>query len=327
MNIYIPYTYIIKFIPTGQVYYGVSYANSRKIANPVQLWTTYFTSSKIIHGLIKDHGIDAFEFQIRKTFDSKEQAILWEHKVLIKFDAKNNPLWLNQNNGDTKFKAIPHTAESKLKLSLAHSGKKLSPITIEKIKNANTGKRRTPEQKARLSARQLGMKRGPLSDECKKRLSSFLKGRILSDEHKQKISVALTGKTGTFTGRTHTPETKLKISSAHLGKKKKRDPSKNPPKGEKHPLYGRTVSDEIRQKISMAHKGKPKTEKQIQSIIDSSAKTYSLTTPDGDIIIITNMANFCRDNELSRDNMMKVIHGRMKSYNGWTGKLSGQSIT
>jgi hypothetical protein len=321
MNIYIPYTYIIKFLPTGQVYYGVSYANSNKVANPSQLWTSYFTSSKIIHGLIKEHGIEAFTFEVRKTFDSKEKAVLWEHKILIKFDAKNNPIWLNQNNGNKKFKAIPHTTETKLKISLAHKGKKLSPITVEKIKNANTGKKRTPEQNANTSARQLGTKRGPLSDECKKKLSSILKDRKLTSDHKQKISIALTGKTGTFTGRNHTPETKAKISAAHLGKKKTRDPNKNPPKGESHPLYGRTVPAEIRQKISMAHKGKPKTEKQIQSVIDHSAKTYSLTTPAGDTIIITNMAKFCRDNDLLRESMMKVIHGRMKSCNGWTGKL------
>jgi len=47
VNIYQPYTYLIKFLPTGQVYYGSSYANNKhKVSNPEQLWITYFTSSK-----------------------------------------------------------------------------------------------------------------------------------------------------------------------------------------------------------------------------------------------------------------------------------------
>ena len=75
MNIYQPFTYLIKFKPTGQVYYGVRYARK---CNPSQLWTTYFTTSKIIKQLIKEYGISEFEFQIRRVFNTKESAVLWE---------------------------------------------------------------------------------------------------------------------------------------------------------------------------------------------------------------------------------------------------------
>jgi len=83
MNIYQPYTYLLKFKPTGQVYYGVSYINHyRGKAHPSQLWNTYFSSSKYVKELIKIYGQEMFDVQVRKVFVCREDAIKWEHKVL-----------------------------------------------------------------------------------------------------------------------------------------------------------------------------------------------------------------------------------------------------
>lgn len=63
-TIYQPFTYCITFILTGQRYYGSRYANNKTtVAHPDQLWTTYFTSSKVIKSLIKEHGKESFTFQ------------------------------------------------------------------------------------------------------------------------------------------------------------------------------------------------------------------------------------------------------------------------
>jgi hypothetical protein len=75
----IPFTYLIKCIPTNQFYYGVKYS---KNCQPSDLWTSYFTSSKYVRSLIGKYGKDAFEFQIRKTFKSQKKAKIWESKVL-----------------------------------------------------------------------------------------------------------------------------------------------------------------------------------------------------------------------------------------------------
>ena len=99
-SIYQPFTYCITFIPTGQRYYGVRYA---KNCHPEQFWESYFTSSKTINDLISEFGKDIFTFQIRKLFLDKESAISWESKFLSRIDARNNPNWLNRNNGDEKF--------------------------------------------------------------------------------------------------------------------------------------------------------------------------------------------------------------------------------
>jgi hypothetical protein len=46
MTIYQPYTYLIGWTKHNKWYYGCQYANGQRVANPSNLWTTYFTSSK-----------------------------------------------------------------------------------------------------------------------------------------------------------------------------------------------------------------------------------------------------------------------------------------
>ena len=81
---------------------------------------------------------------------------------------------------------------------------------------------------------------GPLSEETKQKMSqtlkgrpSPLKGRTHTDETKRKISLAKKGKT-------HTEETKLKMSLSRTG---------------------RTKSEETKRKISLARKGQPSNRK------------------------------------------------------------------
>lgn len=85
----IPYTYRVKFIPTGEYYYGVRYS---KTCDPSDLWMTYFTSCKKVHKLIEEFGKDSFTTEIRKIFETKEAAIAWEERVTRKVIYWNNYL-------------------------------------------------------------------------------------------------------------------------------------------------------------------------------------------------------------------------------------------
>ena len=101
---YIPFVYCLTFLPTGQRYYGSRYANNKSVvAHPSQLWTTYFTSSKIIADLIEEHGVDSFTFEIRKTFKTRAEAVSWESKFLTKICAAQSQDWLNGHNGGSSF--------------------------------------------------------------------------------------------------------------------------------------------------------------------------------------------------------------------------------
>lgn len=88
----IPYSYRITHIKSGLHYYGVRYAKNCK---PDDLWKTYFTSSNYVKELIKKDGKECFIIQIRKTFNTVQEALDWEYKILCK--VYNSPKYLNKH--------------------------------------------------------------------------------------------------------------------------------------------------------------------------------------------------------------------------------------
>lgn len=100
---YLPYTYLIGWSDLNKFYYGVEYARKTKIANPCNLWVTYFTSSNIVSYFRETYG-EPDIIQIRKIFskgsdiEKMENSILWEKKVLSKIDISDEK-WLNGRIG------------------------------------------------------------------------------------------------------------------------------------------------------------------------------------------------------------------------------------
>lgn len=130
-NIYTPFTYLLKFKPTNQFYYGVKFA---KNCHPDDLFKTYFSSSKVVNKLIKDFGKEAFDFEIRKTFKTAKAAIAWEKTVLSRMKVLKSNKWLNLNI------SAAISAETVKKVSLMKYGVE-NPFQAEeikeKIKNTN----------------------------------------------------------------------------------------------------------------------------------------------------------------------------------------------
>ncbi len=92
----IPYTYMLKHIPSGMVYYGCRFA---KNCHPSDFWNTYFTSSKYVKNLIQKYGKDSFVFQIRKTFENDNLCRLWESKVLRRLRVtKRQDIFINKSD-------------------------------------------------------------------------------------------------------------------------------------------------------------------------------------------------------------------------------------
>jgi hypothetical protein len=123
MNLsYVGYTYCIKFLVTGQVYYG---SRCAKNCNPNEFWVTYFTSSKLVKSLIEQYGKESFAVEIRKTFtDDPKKAQEWERRVLRRIDAGRKSIFLNKSNGvapilsgwKNPFYGKRHTDETKEKM-------------------------------------------------------------------------------------------------------------------------------------------------------------------------------------------------------------------
>ena len=194
MNIYQPFTYKITFRPTGQSYYGV---RTKKHCHPGELWTCYFTSSRRIQQLITEFGTSAFDFEIRRTFTTKAEAIAWEHRVLTRLDVVNNSQWLNENVGGKRFTTMgPLSEEHKRAVSKAMTGLKRKPLSEEtkrKISEKrkgqpthNKGKPMSEEQKKLLSQVRTGYKS---SEETKAKIGAASRGRIKSAETREKMAL------------------------------------------------------------------------------------------------------------------------------------------
>jgi group I intron endonuclease len=133
----------------------------------------------------------------------------------------------------------------------------------------------------------------------------------LSAETKQRISEAMTnryesGSPGPFSGKCHTEEAKRKMSRS----------IKETYAGIEHPNKGKTASQETRDKMSRSKKGRIVSQEQI----DRQSKTWEIVSPEGNVMTITNLKKFCRENGLHSGGMYDVVNGKRRSYKGWRRK-------
>jgi len=176
-----PYTYLIKHRPTGKVYYGFRAAN--KVDPQHDLWKHYFTSSPSIQKLIEETGVDSFDTEIRRVFETKEQAAAWETRVLTRCKVLHDDRWINQNVAGY----IVPTEESRKKISDFHKDKpktdkhKQNLSKSQKSKPKTNSKNQTPEYRGLMSTLKSGARNGRY-------------GKEVSEETRQKISEAKKGK-------------------------------------------------------------------------------------------------------------------------------------
>ena len=100
---YLPYTYLIGWSSLNKYYYGVEYGKKKKTANPTNLWTVYFTSSRVVKHFRDTYG-EPDVVQVRRAFNvgsdetRMESAINWEKKVLTRISI-SDIRWLNGRIG------------------------------------------------------------------------------------------------------------------------------------------------------------------------------------------------------------------------------------
>jgi len=138
----------------------------------------YQTSSKLVKNMIQHHGIENFEWEVRRTFDDVNTTGLWENRVLRRCRVLENDIWLNANLASKKeltkagakiiskiHKDKPKSEEHKKNLSTSQKGKpKKSTVyqsedyrrNMSKLKsgpgNAMYGKPCSEERAANISA-------------------------------------------------------------------------------------------------------------------------------------------------------------------------------
>lgn len=208
----VPFVYIIRDVSNQKRYAGVKFAKGCK---PSDLLTKYFTSSKVVKGLIAEGR----EFAIDKIveFDSKEEAIEFEELLLLHVSAHTSREWYNQSAG----RAINPEA--------------VRQTSLEKYGVDNWMK--TEEAKQLNLGFQEGNTFGCFkrTEETKKKMSEAFTGREFSEEHKLNIAKAKIGTTAS-------QETRDKMSKARSGVPRPASFSEKMSVamlGENNPMYGK----------------------------------------------------------------------------------------
>jgi hypothetical protein len=198
-----PYTYLIKHRPTGKVYYG--YRSANKVDAVDDLWKKYFTSSPKIQQLIEETGIDSFDVEIRQVFETKQQASVWETKVLRRCKVLDDERWINQNIAGY----IVPTEESRKKISDYHKGKPKTNEHKEKIRLGNIGKTKPPR----------GEEYRQLMSKLKSGSNNPMYGKGCTAERAAKIGAANRGRVPSNKGKPMSEEQKAKIRATFAAKK------------------------------------------------------------------------------------------------------------
>jgi len=73
-------------------------------------------------------------------------------------------------------------------------------------------------------------------------------------------------------------------------------------------------SQEVRNKISKAKKGKSVPQ-------PNQMKTYEITKPNGEVLIIKGLNKFCEDEGINASNLCAVVKGRLKHHKGYVAKI------
>lgn len=124
-----------------------------------------------------------------------------------------------------------------------------------------------------------------MSDYARKRCSEAHKGKVTSEETKRKIS-----ETRKKRGYKISEEQKQKYSELY--------------RGEGNPNYGKKHSLETLKKISEGTRGK-------------NLKTRHYITPQGELITIKNLREYCKENNLNHNCMINLHNGYCNSYKGY----------
>lgn len=234
-----PYCYLIGWSGHKKYYYGVRWARGY---DPSDLMVRYFTSSKLVHKMIKRHGHPDV-IDVRKVFATKEEAIRHEHTVLRRLKVIHREDFLNQTDN----KSIVMSEEvSKQRIEAVKIRYEAMSSEERRLKY---GRRWTDEERVARSASQKGKRWWTNGITSVKSFESpgtgWVQGRhsTITDEGRQKLSEK--GKNRQYPGRTQTDESNRKRSEK---------------------LKGRAVSAETRKKHSEASKGRKLTPEHIEKM-------------------------------------------------------------
>jgi UDP-3-O-[3-hydroxymyristoyl] glucosamine N-acyltransferase len=344
---YQPYTYLIKFILTGQQYYGVQHA---KGAHPENLWVTYFTSSKIVKKLISEYGKDSFEIVNTIVHATKEVALAYEESFLISVNAGRSDDWLNKHNGGSNFcvteesskqaaakRKATETANPEIRKQRTATRKATYAANPEIIKRAAATLKATWADNPEIRKQQAAAHKATLAanPEIKKRAAEKIKATYSTNPEIIKLQVA---------ARKDTLAANPEIMK-QAGKKHKETLAANPEidkqrEAKRKATY--TANPELRKQAAIARNvtlaANPDIMKQagaarkatfsdnpeiMKQVAEKISKWYKIVFPNGDIKIIKNLSQFIREYfdetkiKLDQGTLINVAKGKYNNHKGF----------
>lgn len=158
------------------------------------------------------HGANNFGFLIVELIAEKCDLLAREQFWMNSFKVIG-PLGYNVQPTAGSWFGLKHSAETKAKLSDARKGVPKPQHVLESLRKANIGRKHTKEHREKLAATVRGIPRPPHVIAA---VVAAHTGAKRSDEAKANISRGKLGNTS-WLGKTHSTETKLKISIAKTG--------------------------------------------------------------------------------------------------------------
>ncbi len=203
------YTYLIGWSVVDKWYYGLR--DSKGVEPKDDLWILYKTSSKHVKSLVEESG-EPDVVEIRKIFDSIEQAREWEHKVLRRLKVIKSDKWVNKtDNKAIDRRGVKHSDETRAKLSEKRKGR-----------TPNLGNKHSEETKQLLSSQRVGnqYRKGMLhSEETKAKMRESRAKYLEQTPNRDPVVVAKIAERNK--GKKRTPEQIERIRNGALNRNKK----------------------------------------------------------------------------------------------------------
>jgi group I intron endonuclease len=181
----------------GKIYIGKYYQN-----NLYRRMQSHINSSKrpkyYLHRAMSFHGTDNFTWEIIDYASNQEDLKALEIKYIKQFNSFGVGGY-NMTKGGDGIHGFKHSEETKKKLSIINTGKKVpnrkkprpfSPTHLQKLSETSKGRPRSPETRLKNSLANKGRKHPPHSDEIKRLMSEAQKKRwaIRKQNLKDKVS-------------------------------------------------------------------------------------------------------------------------------------------
>jgi group I intron endonuclease len=180
--------------PEGKIYIGLS--------NDIQTrWARYkypcnFKTQKLLYRSIKKYGYESHKFEILEECSKDllfDREIFWiNQKQSYFYDNKNIGLNLTKGGESPPKQTGPKSAQHRKKISEANKGRKPSPETIQKIKEARARQVFTNETKQKMANARRG-KPSILKGKKRPNISEKLKGKLTPISIKCSLTNTITG--------------------------------------------------------------------------------------------------------------------------------------